>query len=54
MEDERRAQIDGVFGARRLVAAFRFKKATEKRQELAALQRLPPFQVKYMKALHNF
>jgi hypothetical protein len=34
---------DGVFGVRRLGAAFRLK---EKRRQAAALQRLPPFHVK--------
>jgi hypothetical protein len=32
-----------AFGVRRLVAAFRLKKANEKRRELAALQRLRQF-----------
>jgi len=48
MQDERCAQIDGVFGVRRLDAAFRLKQANEKRRQAAALQRLPPFQVKWL------
>jgi hypothetical protein len=58
MQDERCAQIDGVFGVRRALAAFRSLSLNEKRRQVAALQRLPPFQVKWLIAfsfnLHSF
>ena len=48
MQDERCAQIDGVCGVQRALAAFRSLSLNEKRRELAALQRLPPFEVKWL------
>jgi hypothetical protein len=42
MKNARYTQIDGVFGVRRLGAAFHSNK---KRRQAAALQMLPPFQV---------
>jgi hypothetical protein len=39
------ARIDGAFGVRRLVAAFRSFALDEEQRQVAALQTLAPFQV---------